>query len=186
MILCPNCNHENMAGAAFCVDCGTMLLNTEMLTTQRIFQDGAPAETASAPPPAPPPGRPAEPRRAAAGARATPPVAADNWITLHLLDSGEMLPLADRNEFTLGRVSEGQPVMPDIDLGPYQAFTHGVSRLHAVIRRGVDDVMISDLESANGTFINGKRLPVNEERALTHGDVISLGSLKIQVLLKQM
>jgi pSer/pThr/pTyr-binding forkhead associated (FHA) protein len=95
-----------------------------------------------------------------------------------------MLPLADRNEFTLGRVSEGQPVMPDIDLGPFQAYTHGVSRLHAVIRRGVQDVMLSDLESANGTFVNGRRLPANEEHALAHGDVISLGGLKIQILLK--
>jgi pSer/pThr/pTyr-binding forkhead associated (FHA) protein len=95
-----------------------------------------------------------------------------------------MLPLADRNEFTLGRVSEGQPVMPDIDLGPYQAFTHGVSRLHAVIRRGVNDVLLSDLASANGTFINGQRLPADEERALAHGDVVSLGSLKLQILFK--
>ena len=95
-----------------------------------------------------------------------------------------MLPLADQNEFTLGRVSEGQPVMPDIDLGPYQAYTHGVSRLHAVIRRGVDNVLLSDLESANGTFVNGQRLPADEEQPLAHGDVISLGGLKMQVLLK--
>jgi pSer/pThr/pTyr-binding forkhead associated (FHA) protein len=74
-----------------------------------------------------------------------------------------MLPFADRNEFTLGRVSEGQPVMPDIDLGPYQAYTHGVSRLHAVIRRGVNNVLLSDLESANGTFVNGQRLEANQE-----------------------
>ena len=75
-----------------------------------------------------------------------------------------MLPLAERNEFTLGRVTEGQPVMPDIDLAPYQAYTHGVSRLHAVIKRGVDDILLMDLESANGTFVNGKRLEPNEEQ----------------------
>ena len=173
MIICPNCNHENMAGAAFCTDCGAMLLETETLTTQKIrkvdaSQEAPPRTVAAAPASKPP--RPSSPT--------------DNWATLHLLDSGQILPLADRNEFTLGRVSEGQPVMPDIDLGPFRAYTHGVSRLHAVIRRGVNNVLVSDLESANGTFVNGQRLPANEERSLSHGDVVSLGGLKIQILLK--
>lgn len=173
MIICPNCNHENMAGAAFCTDCGAMLLDSDTLTTQKIHKVDISQE-------APP--RPIPPAPAPVPARPTAPT--DNWVTLHLLDSGQMLPLADRNEFTLGRVSEGQPVMPDIDLGPFRAYTHGVSRLHAIIRRGVDNVLLSDLESANGTFINGQRLPANEERPLTHGDVVSLGGLKIQILLK--
>jgi hypothetical protein len=168
MIICANCQHENMIGAAFCTECGAMLLSTESLITHRMQTDGQPTPVAVAP-----------------GALPKPSAQSDNWITLHLLESGEVLPLADRNEFTLGRASEGQPVMPDIDLGPYQAFTHGVSRLHAVIRRGVHDVLLSDLESANGTFINGERLPSDEERPLAHGDVISLGSLKLQVLLKK-
>ena len=65
-----------------------------------------------------------------------PAVALNNdWVTLHLLDTGQVLPLSERNEFTLGRISEGQPIMPDIDLSPYQAYANGVSRLHAVIKR---------------------------------------------------
>jgi len=108
----------------------------------------------------------------------------DNWVTLHLLDTGEVVPLSERNEFTLGRATDGQPVLPDVDLAPYQAYTHGVSRLHAVIKRGVDDISLMDLESANGTFINGKRLEPNQEHALANGDVVALGGLKIQVLLK--
>jgi pSer/pThr/pTyr-binding forkhead associated (FHA) protein len=110
----------------------------------------------------------------------------DNWVTLHLLDTGEVMPLSERNEFTLGRATDGQPVLPDVDLAPYQAYTHGVSRLHAVIKRGVDDISLMDLESANGTFINGKRLEPNEEHSLANGDVVALGGLKIQVLLKSM
>ena len=167
MITCANCQHENMTGAAFCTECGSLLLSTEALITHKIPSESMPAPSAARPP---------------VPTRGTAP--SDNWITLHLLESGEMLPLSNRNEFTLGRVSEGQPVMPDIDLGPHQAFTHGVSRLHAIIRRGVNNVLLSDLESANGTFINGQRLPANEERPITHGDVISLGSLKLQILLK--
>jgi pSer/pThr/pTyr-binding forkhead associated (FHA) protein len=105
-------------------------------------------------------------------------------VTLHLLDTGQVLPLAERNEFTLGRVSEGQPIMPDIDLSPYQAYASGVSRLHAVIKRDANRVLLMDLGSSNGTYVNGKRLNPNVEQMLSNGDVIALGKLKIQVLLK--
>jgi len=32
-------------------------------------------------------------------------------ISLHLVESGQILPLAERTEFSLGRVAEGQPIM---------------------------------------------------------------------------
>jgi pSer/pThr/pTyr-binding forkhead associated (FHA) protein len=41
-----------------------------------------------------------------------------------------------------------------------------------------------DLDSANGTFVNGKRLQPKEEQPLGNGDVVALGSLKIQILFK--
>ncbi len=41
-----------------------------------------------------------------------------------------------------------------------------------------------DLDSANGTYVNGKRLNPNVEHTLKNGDVVALGKLKIQVLLK--
>jgi hypothetical protein len=156
-----------MAGAAFCVECGLSLLPPDTLTTQEMQAENLVIIT--------------EPRAAPVAVPAAP---GDNWVTLHLLESGQLLPLADRNEFTMGRSTEGQPVIPDIDLSPYQAYAHGVSRLHAVIKRGVDDIYLVDLESANGTFVNGKRLQADEEHALSNGDVVALGGLKIQVLLK--
>jgi hypothetical protein len=108
----------------------------------------------------------------------------DAWASIHLVDSGQILPLADRAEFTLGRVSEAQPIMPDIDLTPYQAYASGVSRLHAVIRREREQIYVMDLGSSNGTYLNGTRLKPNAAHELHHGDLISLGKLKIQVLLE--
>jgi hypothetical protein len=108
----------------------------------------------------------------------------DAWGSLHLLDTGHVISLAAKSEFTLGRVSEGQPIMPDIDLSPYQAYAAGVSRLHAVVKRGHHQMTFMDLGSANGSFINGKRLAPNEEKSLSHGDIVSLGKMKIQILLK--
>jgi hypothetical protein len=108
----------------------------------------------------------------------------DTWASLHLLDSGQILPLGDRTEFTLGRVSEAQPIMPDIDLTPYQAYANGVSRLHAVLKREGKRVFVMDLGSSNGTYLNGKRLTPNVDQTLNHGDMLALGKLKIQILLK--
>jgi pSer/pThr/pTyr-binding forkhead associated (FHA) protein len=109
----------------------------------------------------------------------------DAWANLHLMDTGQVLPLSSRNEFTMGRISEGQPIMPDIDLSPYQAYAAGVSRLHAVIKRSGSSVVFMDLGSANGTFLNGSRLAPNEEQSLHHGDIISLGKMRIQVLINK-
>jgi pSer/pThr/pTyr-binding forkhead associated (FHA) protein len=41
-----------------------------------------------------------------------------------------------------------------------------------------------DLGSSNGTYVNGKRLNPNVEHMLGNGDVVALGKLKIQILLK--
>src|SRR5512142_541431 len=167
MIVCSNCNHVNMAGALFCSECGTRLGSSDPLTTQNI-QTNQVQEAMKA--------RPVD----GAPAPATP----NNWVTLHLLDTGQVLPLAERNEFTLGRISEGQPIMPDIDLSPYQAYARGVSRLHAVLKREASRVFLMDLGSSNGTYVNGKRLNPNVDHALANGDVVALGKLKIQILLK--
>ena len=168
MIVCPNCKSTNMAGAMFCSECGAQLIGADMLTTRHMVTgqiQEAVGQNLSSPKPA-------------------PPVILNTWVTLHLMDTGQMLPLGDRNEFTLGRISEGQPIMPDIDLSPYQAYANGVSRLHAVIKRTSDRVWIMDLGSANGTYINGKRLNPSVEQTLNNGDIVALGKLKMQVLLK--
>jgi hypothetical protein len=166
MLICKNCKHKNPAGAVFCGECGAQLLDAE-LTTQSIGTDQVRAAVGATHPIDPP-----------------KPVEVDAWGSLHLMDSGQILPLSNRNEFTLGRVSEGQPIMPDVDLSPYQAYAGGVSRLHASVRRDGRRIVVMDLGSANGTYVNGKRLPPNTERLLNHGDVIALGKLKLQILIK--
>jgi hypothetical protein len=167
MIICTNCQHKNVTGAMFCAECGAQLDGIDTLITQAITDEEIAEELNKKP------------------TRAEPTITpANSWISLHLMDSGKILPLASRNEFTLGRLSEGQPIMPDIDLTPYQAYASGVSRLHAVVKRDANRVLVMDLGSSNGTYINGRRLNPHVEELLSHGDVIALGKLKIQVLLR--
>ncbi|HLE91169.1 MAG TPA: FHA domain-containing protein [Anaerolineales bacterium] len=167
MIICSNCQHKNVAGAMFCAECGAQLDGVETLITQAITDEQIENELKSKAP------RPE-----------TPAVPANSWLSLHLMDSGKIVPLASRNEFTLGRLSEGQPIMPDIDLTPYQAYASGVSRLHAVVKRDANRVMVMDLGSSNGTYLNGRRLNPHTEESLNHGDIVALGKLKIQILLR--
>lgn len=167
MIICSNCQHKNVAGAMYCAECGAQLDGVETLITQAITNEQIEAELKS---------KGSHPE--------APAIPANSWLSLHLMDSGKILPLASRNEFTLGRLSEGQPIMPDIDLTPYQAYASGVSRLHAVVKRDVNRVMVMDLGSSNGTYLNGRRLNPHTEESLNHGDIVALGKLKIQVLLR--
>jgi hypothetical protein len=169
MIVCFNCKHSNMDGAMFCAECGSQLGGKDTLITQNISTQNFDKPNEHAP------------------KKNTVPQSFDGgdaWGSLHLLDTGQVLPLSVRNEFTMGRISEGQPIMPDIDLSPYQAYAAGVSRLHAVIRRDGNRIIFIDLGSANGTYINGKRLNPNAEQTLNHGDIIALGKLKLQILVK--
>jgi hypothetical protein len=157
-----------MDGALFCAECGAQLVGKDGFVTQNITTDKFKELVGDVPK--------SEQYQSFEGS--------DAWGSLHLLDTGHVLPLVTKNEFTLGRIGEGQPIMPDIDLSPYQAYAAGVSRLHAVIKRGASHLIFMDLGSANGSFINGKRLAPNEEQQVRHGDIVALGKMKIQILIR--
>jgi pSer/pThr/pTyr-binding forkhead associated (FHA) protein len=75
----------------------------------------------------------------------------------------------------LGRAHDDSAV----DLSPYQADELGVSRQHAQLELGAGCVKIVDLNSTNGTFLNGLRLKPGEPRIVRDGDELHLGALKL-------
>lgn len=167
-IICPNCHHEEPEGALFCSNCGTKLITEDGLSTATIRSTDSKFSQPS--PIAPPP----------------PPVPAiEAQVSLHIVRTGQILPLVGRSEFTVGRVSEGQSILPDIDLTPYDAYSQGVSRLHATVKVFEDHIAITDLGSSNGTRVNKEKLTPHQDYELNHGDVISLGRFKIQALIRQ-
>ncbi len=58
----------------------------------------------------------------------------------------------------------------------------GISRKHARVAKKDGKVQIFDLGSANGTFINDKKIPPNEPRDLAKEDMIKLGSSILKFL----
>ena len=60
----------------------------------------------------------------------------------------------------------------------------GVSRLHASIKMNNMNFSLIDLGSANGTLLNGKKIPPNEPQRIKNEDIITLGKLKLQFLIQ--
>ncbi len=170
MIICPGCQNQEVAGVLFCSECGTQLIGIEGSFTLAIHTGAT---------------NPLSDRINQQKVEAIPRQWAGNTISLYILDSGQILPLNGRDEYTLGRSSEGQSILPDIDLSTYRAYEKGVSRLHASLKVIDGQVAVTDLGSVNGTRINGKKINSNQSLPLNHGDILTLGKLKVQVLTRR-
>jgi pSer/pThr/pTyr-binding forkhead associated (FHA) protein len=81
----------------------------------------------------------------------------------------------------LGRLDPASNIFPDVDLTPDGVQAQGVSRRHASIFKQRAAVVVEDLGSINGTFVNGKRLDPYLPETLKDGDILQLGRLLIKV-----
>jgi len=57
-----------------------------------------------------------------------------------------------------------------------------ISRLHARLRKQRNIIYLQDLDSTNGTFINGKRLVAGEDAIIKRGDEIQFGKIIVNVV----
>ena len=168
-INCPNCGLEQEQNDLFCSNCGARLVGTDKLRTMPMdFSNMGGSVT-----------------NKLEGPGTIPVPSANARLNLHIIRSGQILPLNGPGEYIVGRVSEGQSILPDIDLEPYAAYESGVSRLHARIRIEEKDIWITDFGSANGTRVNNEKLTPNQDYPLSNKDVLRLGRLSIQALIGQ-
>jgi hypothetical protein len=170
MIICPNCSHEELVGAFFCSECGAQL----------VFPDGVPDK------PIHPTPAVIQDYRVKKSGRSGKSVSlkfkTDEFIALNLLECDEIIPIRGKREVTLGRSSEGQPIIPDIDFAPYHGYEAGVSRLHVSIQINEQEIIVTDLGSANGTRINDQKISSHSSHPIKHGDILTLGKFRIQIL----
>jgi pSer/pThr/pTyr-binding forkhead associated (FHA) protein len=89
------------------------------------------------------------------------------------------------DEVVIGRVDHHTDFLPDLNLTRFGAWERGVSRLHAAIRRSGDTLLLVDLGSTNGTYLNGDRLTAREVRELRDGDRIRLGLFEMEIYYQQ-
>lgn len=84
--------------------------------------------------------------------------------------------------YVLGRSDGQSEFIPDVDLANYSARDQGVSRRHAAFVRYHGQLHVVDLNSVNGTFLNGSRILSDNPHPLNSGDEIKLGTLSLKLV----
>ena len=139
-IICPNCRANQLNGTIFCLECGASLLTDSASESTRQIGAGA------------------EPVTSGLSAKAESATTIGHTITLIVAHTGERLRLDVTDEILIGRKDPGKGIHPDIDLGSQGGYDAGISRRHAILANRDGGYIIEDLGSANGTFVNGRRL----------------------------
>lgn len=165
MIECPSCKHQQFVGTLYCDECGTRLVHVAPAPATGPMEMPLPADETAGP--AYPEG---------------PELRTGALLGLRVVGTDAVLSLLGRTNYTLGIAIEGQAVIPDIDLGPFDAYAQGVSRIHAELQLKPEGLFLIDLDSANGTVVNGNRIEAVKAVQIRHGDLIQLGGLDLQLI----
>jgi pSer/pThr/pTyr-binding forkhead associated (FHA) protein len=93
----------------------------------------------------------------------------------------QYLRLEVKTQITIGCSDPEKGIAPDLDLIPYGARQMGVSTFHIVLHVAQGGLHVRDLDSLNGTMLNGFPLNPNKLYKMREGDVLVLGQLRILV-----
>lgn len=156
--ICPRCQHENSADAMHCAKCDATLESTTTIDMLNGFHLADPQLPVSV---TPKPG----------------------LFTFYIPGFDKPLQVPTKDMLSIGRHQEGHPA-PDVNLNPYHGYAAGVSRNHAQIKALGMDMILEDLGSSNGTWLNERKLTPYESRVLRNGDILRLGHLLMFVYFK--
>jgi hypothetical protein len=102
-------------------------------------------------------------------------------VIFALLDSDLVLPVHVADRVVIGRIDADGSDKVDIDLMPYEGRKLGISRRHAALYRSRHTVSLVDLNSSNGTYLNGIRLVPHQPRLLREGDEVRMGNMRFRI-----
>jgi hypothetical protein len=159
-VLCSACGHYSAPSVLQCSFCGEPLgtreivITRELMRVPRILPVDRPGQDYFAP---------------------------DANVILQFLPSGQVLSLSLDHPVILGRASEGLEDVERIDLSDLNAMLHGVSRQHCQFRREGLQLVVTDLHTTNGTYLNDRRLEAGRDAIVLHGDKLILGTLHLIV-----
>jgi pSer/pThr/pTyr-binding forkhead associated (FHA) protein len=152
--LCSKCQTVCEVNQMHCPQCGTLLDDTIKLSKSQI--------------------------QAAAVQWGTVYFYEKSKLLLQVKTSGDSIAIPISSTPTiLGRQTDD--FIPDVDLGLYDGAALGVSRQHARIDRVKNTLQITDLYSANGTYINHKRLQPRMPTVLQDHALLQLGELVFEI-----
>ena len=162
MITCPRCSKEFDEAEALCPHCGTynehQLSGSQTVKLDRNMLNNM-LESISE-------------------IQAT--LRSDDTLILEFGQSRRELSL--RSKIILGRDMSALGGADLVDLEHFVGHKAGISRRHAeMVCTANGDVIVTDLASSNGTFINGEKLTPLRHYSLQHGDEVKFGTLRMQL-----
>jgi len=170
MIECPSCGRKHRPGTLFCSECGVYLPTGGPLRTEPLPEQELPT------------------------ARATPwgtgavgedgEAATQVKLRFRVIATGREIKLPAAPEAYVGRLDAAHGIFPDVDLSPDGGLESGVSRRHCKIHQRGPAHLVEDIGSANGTFVNGRRLTPYLPHSLNDGDELQLGHVKLAVIIQ--
>jgi len=158
--VCPFCERNNREGVMLCDHCGRSLSSFAMLHTRVV-----------------------ERRKEGAGAQwhGTGKFDQDTQLVLCPSESSDALVLPRKLRITLGRVNVDQKRAPDVDLTRFSAFENGVSSRHAALERTDEHLLLVDLNSTNGTYLDRQQLVPHQPAIVQDGAEVRLGNLTFRL-----
>ncbi len=154
---CTNCGHQNPSGAKFCAQCGTALASPQDATTGMLPTAADEVREAG------------EDGLDADGIRQELSPGTALLVSVRGPNAGARF-LLDKDVVTVGRHPDSDIFLDDIT----------VSRRHAEFALSGEGVIVSDVGSLNGTYVNGTRA---ESKVLAHGDTVQVGKFRLRTII---
>lgn len=161
MIICPSCNNPNDTVYKFCERCGTKLI---------VLRDTTPKANKAKP-----------------ITHGTVLLKDDTLpYTIHFkLADGKTFSFKKTGDYHVGRFDAASEWYPAIDLTHHGGQPAGASRRHATITIAPTTITITDLNSSNGTKLNGEKLKAHQPSLLSNGDELLFGRLLARVIVER-
>lgn len=166
MIECPSCGRKHRPGTLFCAECGVYLATGSHSGTEPIPRRDAPT------------GMPPE-WDAGSGRRER--IRGDTVLRITVLSTGRQIELYGGADLQIGRMDAAHEIFPNIDLTPDGGLEAGVSRRHCRLYTEEGEYFVEDLGSANGTIVDGERLPPYLPHVVKDGDRLRLGRIDLEI-----
>jgi len=157
-VSCPHCGQPNPHGSTMCRACGQMLIAKTAAPTRQL------EDTLTKKP--------------------TEFFTKDSTLLIAIRGAKGVLEAFPRDKMLIGRGFSPVPGQPFLDLTAYGGDSLGVSRYHVEIRFLNNTLVLTDLDSDNGTFVNEDRVYPYEIRVLHSNDELRLGKLAMKLSFK--
>ena len=153
ILLCTECNNENTLYVERCMACGSRL---PAMVTRHVRDESMQDRLRYRAPKLPKP--------------------SSQIVVLYLVGRPTPLVLESRDQMIFGRREPGTRQLI-VDLSQFHGGAMGVSRKHVCLHRTPDGYYLDDLDSTNGTRVNGKPLRPYQPIIVVSGDRIQLGNM---------